>query len=92
LAERHWAGWHPGPAAFAASLPGGDQHHRKPAPGLRIRTRCVTHWQNGRIVRRWMASAFLRTEKHFNKIAGHRDLWALESILNPSAVASQKTA
>ncbi len=44
------------------------------------------------MVRRWMASAFLRTEKHFKKIMGYRDLWALEAILNPSATASQKTA
>jgi hypothetical protein len=39
-----------------------------------------------------MASAFLRTEKRFNRIMGHRDLWALEAILNPSATASQKAA
>jgi hypothetical protein len=37
-----------------------------------------------------MASAFLRTEKHFNKIMGYRDLWALETVLDPSATASQK--
>ncbi|MGC9198914.1 MAG: hypothetical protein ACP5E5_08255 [Acidobacteriaceae bacterium] len=60
-----------------------------PHPGLRIRTRRVTHWQNGRTVRRWRASASLRTDKHFNKIVGHRDLWTLETILNPSATASQ---
>jgi len=30
--------------------------------------RRVTHWQNGNMVMRWMASAFLRTEKRFNKI------------------------
>jgi len=63
-----------------------------PHSGLRIRTRRVTHWQNGRMVRRWMASAFLRTEKHFKKIMGYRDLWALGAILNPAATACQKTA
>ncbi len=63
-----------------------------PHSGLRIRTRRFTHGQKGRMVRRWMASAFLRTEKHFKKIMGYRDLWALEAILNPSATASQKTA
>jgi len=41
---------------------------------------------------RWMASAFLRTEKRFNKIMGHRDLWALEAILNPAQPASKKVA
>jgi putative transposase len=63
-----------------------------PHAGVRIQTRRVTHWQNGRMVLRWMASAFLRTEKRFKRIMGHRDLWALEAILNPSATASQKAA
>jgi len=63
-----------------------------PHAGVRIQTRRVTHWQNGKMVLRWMASAFIRTEKRFNRIMGHRDLWALEAILNPSATASQKAA
>ena len=63
-----------------------------PHAGVRIQTRRVTHWQNGKMVLRWMASAFLRTEKRFKRIMGHRDLWALEAILNPSATASQKAA
>ena len=63
-----------------------------PHAGVRIQTRRVTHWQNGKMVLRWMASAFLRTEKRFNRIMGHRDLWALEAILNPTATASQKAA
>ena len=63
-----------------------------PHAGVRIQTRRVTHWQNGKMVLRWMASAFIRTEKRFKRIMGHRDLWALEAILNPSATASQKAA
>jgi len=63
-----------------------------PHAGVRIQTRRVTHWQNGKMVLRWMASAFLRTEKRFNRIMGHRDLWALDAILNPSATATQKAA
>lgn len=63
-----------------------------PHAGVRIQTRRVTHWQNGKMVLRWMASALLRTEKRFNRIMGHRDLWVLEAILNPSATASQKAA
>ena len=63
-----------------------------PHAGVRIQTRRVTHWQNGKMVMRWMASAFIRTEKRFNKIMGHRDLWALDAILNPSATASRKAA
>ena len=63
-----------------------------PHAGVRIQTRRVTHWQNGKMVLRWMASAFLRTEKRFKRIMGHRDLWALEAILNPTATASKKVA
>ena len=63
-----------------------------PHAGVRIQTRRVTHWQNGKMVLRWMASAFIRTEKRFNRIMGHRDLWALEVSLNPAATASQKAA
>jgi transposase-like protein len=53
-----------------------------PHAGVRIQTRRVTHWQNGKMVIRWLASAFIRTEKRFNKIMGYRDLWTLEAILN----------
>ena len=63
-----------------------------PHAGVRIQTRRVTHWQNGKMVLRWMASAFIRTEKRFNKIMGHRDLWALDAILNPTATTSKKVA
>ena len=63
-----------------------------PHAGVRIQTRRVTHWQNGRMVLRWMASAFLRTEKRFKRIMGHKELWALQAILNPVAAASQKAA
>ena len=63
-----------------------------PHAGVRIQTRRVTHWQNGKMVLRWMASAFLRTEKRFKRIMGHRDLWALEAILNPTAATSKKVA
>jgi transposase-like protein len=63
-----------------------------PHAGVRIQTRRVTHWQNGNMVLRWMASAFLRTEKRFNKIMGYRDLWTLEAILNPAQHASTEVA
>ena len=64
-----------------------------PHAGVRIRTRRVTHWQNGAMVRRWMASAFLRTEKNFRKIMGYRELWALEAILNgPQSATRQAVA
>ena len=63
-----------------------------PHAGVRIQTRRVTHWQNGKMVLRWMASAFIRTEKRFNKIMGYRDLWALEAILNPAQTGTAQVA
>ena len=50
------------------------------------------HWQNGKMVIRWLASAFIRTEKRFNKIMGYRDLWTLETILNDTQPASGQVA
>ena len=63
-----------------------------PHAGVRIQPRRVTHWQNGKRVLRWMASALLRAEKRFKRIMGHKDLWALEAILNPTATARKKIA
>ena len=63
-----------------------------PHAGVRIQTRRVTHWQNGKMVIRWLASAFIRTEKSFNKIMGYRDLWTLEAILNDAQPAAGQVA
>jgi transposase-like protein len=63
-----------------------------PHAGVRIRTRRVTRWQNGSMVRRWMASAFLRTEKNFRRIMGYKELWALDAILNPAQSAATQVA
>jgi transposase-like protein len=63
-----------------------------PHAGVRIQTRRVTRWQNGRMVIRWLASAFIRTEEKFNKIMGYRDLWALEAILNDAKPDVEKVA
>jgi transposase-like protein len=63
-----------------------------PHAGVRIQTRRVTHWQNGKMVIRWLASAFIRTEKRFNKIMGYRDLWTLEAILNDTQPATGQVA
>jgi hypothetical protein len=56
----------------------------------RIRTRHVTNWKNGSMVRRWMASAFLGTEKNFRRIMSYRALWTLEAILSESQFATQQ--
>jgi putative transposase len=52
-----------------------------PHSGVSRRTANVTYWRDQEMVERWVASAWLHTEKHFRKIDGHRDLWALATIL-----------
>lgn len=63
-----------------------------PHSGVRMRTRRVCRWRDSGMVKRWMASAFLATEKNFRKIMGHRDLWALDAILHGSKSAARREA
>ena len=52
-----------------------------PQGGVERRTHNVTRWRNADMVQRWTASAWLLTEKHFRRIDGHANLWALAAIL-----------
>jgi transposase-like protein len=52
-----------------------------PNAGVRMRTRRVTRWQDGAMVLRWAAAAFLATEKQFRRVSGHQHLWMLEAAL-----------
>ena len=52
-----------------------------PQSGVQKRTHNVTRWRTGDMVERRVASAWLLTEKHFRKVVGHRDLWALAVVL-----------
>jgi transposase-like protein len=52
-----------------------------PQGGVARRTGNVTRWRDQEMAERWVASAWLLTEKHFRRIDGHRDLWALATIL-----------
>ena len=52
-----------------------------PQSGVERRTGNVTRWRDREMVERWVASAWLLKEKNFRKIDGHRDLWALATIL-----------
>lgn len=61
-----------------------------PHAGVRMRTRRVCRWRDGEMVKRWMASALLATEKNFRKIMGYRDLWALDAILNGSKSVTRR--
>ena len=64
-----------------------------PQSGVQKRTSNVTRWRNGEMVERWIASAWLLTEKHFRKVIGHRDFWALAVILGREKPAvSEKVA
>jgi putative transposase len=55
-----------------------------PGAGARLRTRKVCNWQDGTMVLRWAASAYLATEKSFRRIMGHEQLWMLKSYLDRS--------
>jgi len=60
-----------------------------PQSGVQKRTANVTRWRDADMVERWVASAWLLTEKHFRRIDGCRDLWALAVILGRDQSASQ---
>jgi putative transposase len=66
-----------------------------PQSGVQKRTHNVTRWRDADMVERWVAPAWLLTEKHFRKVIGHRDLWALAVVLGrerkPNA-SSEKVA
>ena len=66
-----------------------------PQSGVQKRTNNVTRWRDAGMVERWVASAWLLTEKHFRKVVGFRDFWALSVILgreeNPN-LTGQKVA
>ena len=52
-----------------------------PQSGVQKRTNNVTRWRDADMVERWVGSAWLLTEKHFRRVIGHRDFWALSVIL-----------
>lgn len=65
-----------------------------PHSGVRVRTGRVSRWKDGKMVLRWVASAFLETEKNFRRIQGFRDLWMLKAKLRDdvSLDAEEKVA
>jgi putative transposase len=48
-----------------------------PHSGVRRRTHNVSRWRDSAMVERWVASAWLLTEKHFRRVDGHEHLWTL---------------
>jgi transposase-like protein len=61
-----------------------------PHSGVRLRTRRVCRWRDGRMVLRWAAAAFLITEKSFRRLQGYRDLWMLKAVLDQKPVAAER--
>ena len=52
-----------------------------PNAGIRMRTRRVTEWDGGKMVRRWVAASLLAAEAKFRRISGYKDLWMLSAAL-----------
>jgi transposase-like protein len=61
-----------------------------PHSGVRLRTRRICRWRDGRMVLRWAAASFLITEKSFRKIQGYRDLWMLKAVLDEKQVLAER--
>jgi transposase-like protein len=81
------------PAALSRCL-GTTNLIESPNAGMRLRTRRVTRWRDGKMILRWAAAAYLETEKNFRRIMGYESLWALESALSEERCVSgdQSTA
>jgi transposase-like protein len=61
-----------------------------PNSGVRLRTRRVCRWRDGKMVLRWAAAALVMTEQHFRKIMGYRDLWMLKAALGRNEERSKE--
>jgi putative transposase len=61
-----------------------------PHSGVRLRTRKVCRWRDGKMVLRWAAAALLMTEQNFRRIMGYRDLWMLKATLDENQTALKK--
>jgi len=61
-----------------------------PHSGVRLRTRQVCRWRDGKMVLRWAAAALLMTESNFRRIMGYRDLWMLAAALGRKTASPQE--
>lgn len=61
-----------------------------PHSGVRLRTRKVCRWRDGKMVLRWAAAALLLTEQNFRRIMGYRDLWMLKAALDENQTSLNK--
>src|SRR5713226_9200792 len=60
---------------------------RPPHGGVRLRTRRVCRWRDGKMVLRWAAAALLMTEQSFRRTMGYQDLWMLRAALDRNQAA-----
>lgn len=63
-----------------------------PQSGVERRTHKITRWRHADMVQRWVASAWLLTEKHFRRIDGHANLWALAAILGRESKSADQSS
>jgi transposase-like protein len=63
-----------------------------PHSGVRRATRRVSRWNDGKMVLRWAASAFLDVEKRFRRIMGYDELWMLKAILDEKVDKKEEAA
>jgi putative transposase len=63
-----------------------------PQSGVERRTHNITRWRDADIVQRWLASAWLIAEKHFRRIDGHANLWALAAILGRESKSTTQSS
>jgi hypothetical protein len=61
-----------------------------PHSGVRRRTHNVSRWRDSDMGERWVASAWLLTEKHFRRIDRHEHLWRLAAILGRETNSAKK--
>jgi putative transposase len=61
-----------------------------PHSGVRLRTRKICRWRDGKMVLRWAAAALLMTEQNFQRIMGYRDLWMLKAALEENQTVLKK--
>jgi putative transposase len=61
-----------------------------PYSGVRLRTRKICRWRDGKMVLRRAAAALLMTEQNFRRIMGYRDLWMLKAALDQNTVLVQQ--
>lgn len=61
-----------------------------PHSGVRLRTRRVCRWRDGKMVLRWAAAALLMTEQNFRRIMGYRDLRMLKAALDENQTSLKK--